>query len=190
MFLWFEKLVRPYPDAEPAPPPKRFFAFLWACTRGLRPYLLAMTLCTAVIGVFEALLFAFLGRVVDWLGKTTPARLWAEQGHNLLLLAAVLAASVLLVAVQSLLKQQAMAGNFPMLLRWNFHRLMLAQSMHFYQDEFAGRIATKVMQTALAVRDAWMILAELVLIEVDALRQHQAVEVPAQQHREDRKSVV
>ncbi|CAM5779984.1 ABC transporter ATP-binding protein [Rhizobacter fulvus] len=166
MFQFFEKLVQPYPDAEPSPPPKRFFPFLWACTRGLRPYLIAMTLCTAVIGAFEALLFAFLGRVVDWLGATTPARLWADQGHNLILLACVLIASIGLVAVQSLLKQQALAGNFPMLLRWNFHRLMLAQSMHFYQDEFAGRISTKVMQTALAVRDAWMILAELMVFVV------------------------
>jgi ATP-binding cassette subfamily B multidrug efflux pump len=166
VFQFFEKLVQPYPDAEPSPPPKRFFPFLWACTRGLRPYLIAMTLCTAVIGAFEALLFAFLGRVVDWLGATTPARLWADQGHNLILLACVLIASIGLVAVQSLLKQQALAGNFPMLLRWNFHRLMLAQSMHFYQDEFAGRISTKVMQTALAVRDAWMILAELMVFVV------------------------
>jgi hypothetical protein len=57
-----------------------------------------------------------------------------------------------------MLKHQALAGNFPMRLRWNFHRLMLGQSMGFYQDEFAGRIATKVMQTALAVRDTWLIL--------------------------------
>ena len=166
MFQFFERLVQPYPDAEPTPPPKRFFPFMWVCTRGLRPYLLAMTLFTAVIGAFEALLFAFLGRIVDWLGATTPARLWADQGDNLLLLSVVLTGSLLLVALQSLLKQQAMAGNFPMLLRWNFHRLMLAQSMHFYQDEFAGRIATKVMQTALAVRDAWMILADLMVFVV------------------------
>ena len=53
-----------------------------------------------------------------------------------------------------------------MRLRWNFHRLMLGQSMQFYQDEFAGRVATKVMQTALAVRDAWMILADLIVFVV------------------------
>jgi ATP-binding cassette, subfamily B, multidrug efflux pump len=53
-----------------------------------------------------------------------------------------------------------------MRLRWNFHRLMLAQSMSFYQDEFAGRIATKVMQTALAVRDTWMILADILVYVV------------------------
>jgi len=166
VFTFFERLVQPFPEAELPPPPGHFFAFMWACTRGLRPYLGWMTLCTAVIGAFEALLFAFLGQVVNWLGATTPARLWTDQGHNLLLLGGILVASIALVALQSMLKQQAMAGNFPMLLRWNFHRLMLAQSMHFYQDEFAGRVAAKVMQTALAVRDAWMILADLVVFVV------------------------
>jgi ATP-binding cassette subfamily B multidrug efflux pump len=67
------------------------------------------------------------------------------------------------VALQTMLKHQALAGNFPMRLRWNFHRLMLGQSMSFYQDEFAGRIAAKVMQTALAVRDTWMILTDILV---------------------------
>ena len=70
------------------------------------------------------------------------------------------------MALQSAIKQQALAGNFPMRLRWNFHRLMLGQSMGFYQDEFAGRIATKVMQTALAVRDVWMVVAELLVFVI------------------------
>ena len=45
---------------------------------------------------------------------------------------------------------QTLQGVFPMRLRWNFHRLMLGQSLGFYQDEFAGRVSAKVMQTALA----------------------------------------
>jgi len=166
VFGAFEKLLHPYPDAAPTPPPKGLLPFLWHSTRGLRPWLLAMTLLTAGIGAFEALLFSMLGRIVDWLAAVAPARLWAEQGGTLMLLAAVLVGSTLLIALQSLIKQQALAGNFPMLLRWNFHRLMLGQSMGFYQDEFAGRVATKVMQTALAVRDTWMILAELLVFVV------------------------
>ncbi len=167
MFSAFEKLVHPYPDAAAAAPlPHGFFPFLWACTEGTRAYITAMTICTAIIGAFEALLFAALGRIVDWLGHVQPARLWADHGARLLLLAAVLVASTVLVALQSTLKQQTLAGNFPMRLRWNFHRLLLSQSMGFYQDEFAGRIATKVMQTALAVRDTWMIVAELLVFVV------------------------
>src|SRR5882757_9285156 len=145
MFRFFEKLVSPYPQGAAQPLPQAFFPFLWACAAGARRYIASMTLLTAAIGVFEALLFSMLGRVVDWLAKVQPSRLWAEQRLHLAILAAVLFGSVVVVALQSLLKQQALAGNFAMRLRWNFHRNMLAQSLSFYQDEFAGRVATKVM---------------------------------------------
>ncbi len=166
MFQIFERLVEPYPDTTPVAPPKSFFAFLWECTRGLRPYLVAMMLFTAAVGVIEALLFSMIGRVVDWLAKTDPARLWDDNRTGLLLLMGMLILSPLLVSFQALFKHQAMMGNFPMRLRWNFHRLMLAQSMSFYQNEFAGRVAAKVMQTALAVRDVWMILADVMVFVI------------------------
>ena len=161
LFQAFERLVHPYPDEPPEPPPKGLLPFLWACSQGTRPYIAAMTVFTAAIGAFEALLFAFLGRIVDWLARLSPAQLWAEEGGTLVLLAAVLSGSILLAALQTMFKHQTLAGNFPMRLRWNFHRLMLGQSMGFFQDEFAGRIATKVMQSALAVREVWMIVADI-----------------------------
>ncbi len=163
LFAIFERLVKPYPDGVNPTLPRGFLPFVWACTVGLRGYILAMTLLTAAIGVFEALLFAMLGRIVDWLGPVRPEQLWQQHGGTLALLAAVLLGSTVLVAAQSMFKHQAMAGNFPMRLRWNFHRALLQQSMSFYQDEFAGRIATKLMQTALAVRDVWMILADILV---------------------------
>ncbi len=166
MFQFFEKLLHPYPDAVPVTPPQSFMAFLWSCTQGLRGHILVMTLCTAVIGAFEAFLFSVLGKIIDWLGRIEPSHLWVEQRTTLLLLAAVLFTSPLLVALQTLIKHQTLANNFPMRLRWNFHRLMLSQSMHFYQDEFAGRVATKVMQTALAVREVWLIVADILVFVV------------------------
>jgi ATP-binding cassette subfamily B multidrug efflux pump len=166
LLRYFENLVSPYPNTPPPPLPHGFFAFLWACARGVRRYIAAMTLFTAVIGVFEALLFSVLGHVVDWLAKVEPSRLWTEQRAHLLLLAAILAGSIILIGLQSLLKQQTLAGNFAMRLRWNFHRNMLAQSLSFYQDEFAGRVAAKLMQTALAVRDTWMILADILVFVI------------------------
>ena len=166
MFGYFEKLVHPYPDAEPAQPPRGFFAFVWACTQGLRPYIAGMTLLTAVIGAFEALLFSMLGRIVDWLGATAPSQLWAQERGTLLLLAGILLSSPLFIALQTFLKHQTLAGNMPMLLRWNFHRRMLGQSMSFYQDEFAGRVAAKVMQTALAARDVVMIICDIMVFVV------------------------
>src|SRR5450631_675627 len=100
LFRFFEKLVSPYPGAAPPPLPQGFFAFLWACARGVRRYIAAMTLCTAVIGVFEALLFSMLGHIVDWLAKVEPSRLWTLQRGHLLLLAGVLAGSTLLIGLQ------------------------------------------------------------------------------------------
>ncbi|HLW04289.1 MAG TPA: ABC transporter ATP-binding protein [Azoarcus sp.] len=163
MFGFFEKRIDPYPEKTPEPPPRGFFAFLWAGTDGVRPFVLGLALLTAITGAFEAALFAMLGKVVDWLAAVEPANLWAEEGGTLLLLGGIILASIGLVALQTTLKHQALAGNFPMRLRWNFHRLMLDQSMSFYQDEFAGRVSAKVMQTALAVRDTVLILTDILV---------------------------
>ncbi|MBC7786639.1 MAG: ABC transporter ATP-binding protein [Methylophilaceae bacterium] len=163
MLNWFENLLSAFPSNEIAPPPKSLWQFLWASTKGMRPYLFYVTVFTGITGAFEALLFAMMGKVVDWLSTIPPAELWVREGHHLLWLSIALMVSVIFILMQTLFKHQTLAGNFPMRLRWNFHRLMLNQSMSFYQDEFAGRVATKVMQTALAVRDVWFILADILI---------------------------
>lgn len=166
MYGWFEKRVNPFPDSQNIPPPNRFWAFAWSCTEGMRGYMLAMTLLTAAIGAFEALLFAMMGYVVDWLNLVPSHNFIQQEGSKLLLLAAILVGSIALVALQSIIKHQVLAGQFPMRLRWIFHRLLLGQSMAFYQDEFAGRVSAKVMQTALAVRDMWFILGDILVFVV------------------------
>ncbi|MFC3627477.1 ABC transporter ATP-binding protein [Vogesella amnigena] len=166
MFSWFERRIDPYPDAPPVQPPAGLLPFVWSATAGLRGLILAMTLCTAAIGAFEALLFSMLGSIVDWLSHVAPGELWSKEKHNLLLLAGILLASPLLIALQALCKYQGLAGNFPMRLRWQYHRHLLGQSMSFYQDEFAGRVSAKVMQTALAVRDTVMIVTDILVFVV------------------------
>ncbi len=166
MLAWFEGRVNPFPDAIPKAMPQGFFAFLWKCSLGVRPYLLWMTLLTAAIGVFEALLFSMLGRLIDWLGASGPARFFADQRTHLLWLGVILVASPLVIALQAWLKYQSIQPSFPMRLRWIFHRRMLDQSLSFFQDEFAGRIAAKVMQTALAVRDTWTTVADILVYVV------------------------
>ena len=166
LFRKFETLVHAYPEAEPHLPPQGFVAFIWACSLGTRGYIFAMAALSAAIAAFEALLFAALGKIVDWLATTPRASFWFEKGSLLTLLAWMVAGSVLLVALQTIVKHQTLAVNFPMRLRWNFHRLMLGQSMAFYADEFAGRLTTKVMQTALAVRDTLFVLADVLVAMV------------------------
>lgn len=163
MFRLFEKLLHPYPEVEPPPLPKGFAAFIWACTEGLRGYIVMLALLSAAIAGYDAWLFAMLGQVVDWLGRVPPGQLWAQEQDTLTLFAVVLMASVVLVAFQTVVKHQTLAINFPLRLRWNFHRLMLGQSLSFYSDEFAGRITTKVMQTALAVREMLFTTTEVII---------------------------
>nr|WP_229722959.1 ABC transporter ATP-binding protein [Xylophilus rhododendri] len=144
-------------------PPARFAAFLWRCTEGSRGWIVLLTLLTAAIGAFDALLVASLGRVVDLFGHVQPALLWQEHGGLLSLIAAVVLASIAFVWLQTTVQHQVLAINFPMRLRWNFHRLLLGQSMSFYQDEFSGRITARMMQTALGARDLIFTMAEVVV---------------------------
>jgi ATP-binding cassette subfamily B multidrug efflux pump len=166
VFSLFEKAVDPYHAAPPPEPPRGFVAFVWQCTEGMRALIVGMMICTAIIGAFEAMLFAMLGKVVDWLAAIEPTRLWEEAGGRLLLLVGVIVASVGVAFLQTLIKHQALAGNFAMRLRWNFHRLLLGQSMSFFQDEFAGRVSAKVMQTALAVRDTCFIVTDILVFVI------------------------
>ncbi len=166
MLRWFENLLHPYPDTPIKPPPSGFARFIWACTEGARGAILSMMLLTAAIGAFEALLFAMMGHVVDWLAEIPPAELWSREWPMLLALLAALALSLVLVAAQTMIKHQVLAGNLPMRMRWNFHRLMLGHSLSFYHDEFAGRVSAKVMQTALAVREVIMIIADVLVFMV------------------------
>lgn len=166
MFKWFEQLSPPFSERIITIPPKNFWQFAWGCTKGFRPFLAGMTLFTGLIAAFEALLFAIMGKLVDWLSNIPPAELWAREGEHLIWLSVLLIFSVVFIALQTLFKHQTLAGNFPMRMRWDFHRLMLNQSMSFYQDEFAGRVAAKVMQTALAVRDVWFIVADIMVYVV------------------------
>ena len=164
MLAWFERLLNPFPPQEPMLPPKGLAAFLWDCTRGSRRYLLALALLSAAVSIYEAWLFAFLGQVIDLLA------VWQQGGDATLHeervlwgIAAVLGASILLVALRTMVQHQVLAINLPLRLRWHFHRLMLKQSLSFFADEFAGRVTTKVMQTALAVREVLFTVIEVVL---------------------------
>lgn len=166
MFKWFQSLASPFPEALITTPSKNFWTFAWSCTLGLRPYLLGMTIFTGLIAAFEAALFAMMGKIVDWLSNVPKELLWKNYTTQLIVLAVALLLSTVFILAQTLFKHQTLAANFPMRMRWNFHRLMLNQSMTFYQDEFAGRVAAKVMQTALAVRDVWFIVADIMVYVV------------------------
>lgn len=163
LFRFFESRLPAFPDTPmPLPSPREgLLKFLWACTKGLRGWLLFFMILSAGIGIYEAMLFAWIGNIVDWLGIYTPQTLWTEKGDVLLLMLAVMLLSPFWIALSSFIHFQSIQGVFPMQMRWRFHQHMLGQSMQFYQDEFSGRVSAKVMQTALAVRDTVMTVTDM-----------------------------
>ncbi|GLO38632.1 MULTISPECIES: ABC transporter ATP-binding protein [Pseudomonas] len=162
MFRIFERWLDPFPPDEIPPPPVGLLRFMWACTRGARGYILALALLSAGVSIYEAWLFAFLGQVVDLLSAwQAGGNIGPEETRVLWGIGIVLLVSIGLVALRTMLQHQVLAINLPLRLRWDFHRLMLRQSLSFFSDEFSGRVTTKVMQTALAVRDVLFTLIEI-----------------------------
>ena len=167
MFGFFERLVDPFPAQKPQRPPRGLYEFCRYYTRGMEPWLLLMAGLTAITAIAEAMLFAILGQVVDWLASSDPATFIQDSWVQLVVMSLfVLLFIPLTTALQSLVVHQTLMGNFPMAVRWNAHRYLLDQSYGFFQNEFSGRIATKVMQTALAVRDTVMKLLNVLLFVV------------------------
>ncbi|MGB6118801.1 MAG: ABC transporter ATP-binding protein [Mesorhizobium sp.] len=154
VFRWFENRLPPFPPEEPTEPPRSFWAFCMHFTRGSWPYILMSAVLTAAIGIMEVWLFGQMGNIVDWLSNQSRETFLQSEGWKLVGLAALVLVIMPVVDwLRLLLNQQTLLGNYPMRIRWQVHRYLLKQSMSFYQDEFAGRVATKLMQTALAVRE-------------------------------------
>lgn len=157
MFGWFEKRLEAYPSDDPTEPPKGLLAFCLHYSHGAKKWLAAMTVLGASIALLEISLFGFLGSIVDWLSTADRETFLAQEGWKLFGMGVVLLGVIpLLQITASLIIHQTLLGNFPQRIRWMAHRYLIRQSMSYFQDEFAGRIGAKLMQTSLAVREVMM----------------------------------
>ncbi|MEO3432215.1 ABC transporter ATP-binding protein [Inquilinus sp. CAU 1745] len=164
MFRFFETLIDPFPKREPAPPPRGLLAFLYYYSRPVAPWLVLMSLLTAAISVVEVIFLNYMGSLVDWLAGADRETFFTTHGWSIGWMAAlILVGFPLLTLFHSLIMHQTVFGNYPMIARWLAHRYILDQSMSFFQDEFAGRVSQKVMQTALAIRETVMKLMDVLV---------------------------
>ncbi|HYM98130.1 MAG TPA: ABC transporter ATP-binding protein [Aestuariivirgaceae bacterium] len=164
LFHWLETRRSPFPSPQPTKPPSSLFGFIFHYARPFWPLLLASSLLSTAVALIEVSLFGFVGRLVDWLATADRQTFWQTHGSQLI------AMSVLILVVLPALKllyesvvHTGLLGNFAMRTRWQAHRYVLRQSLEFFQNDFAGRVATKVMQTALGVRDTIMTATEVLL---------------------------
>ena len=157
MLSWFEKRLNAYPLEEPTEPPKGLLAFCLHYSHGAKKWLAAMTILGAAIALLEISLFGFMGSIVDWLSAANKETFLADEGWKLAGMGAVLLLVIpTLQIVDAMIIHQTLLGNFPQRIRWMAHRYLIRQSMSYFQDEFAGRIGAKLMQTSLAVREVMM----------------------------------
>ena len=167
IFDWFEARIEPYPSEDPSRPPNTLYAFCRHYTKGMEFWLVMLAITSAVIALTEVLLFSFMGSIVDWLSQSDPKTFIQNEWPALLGMAlVVIVARPLMSAFGSLVLHQTFLGNFPMRIRWNVHNYLIRQSMSYFQDEFAGRIATKLMQTSLAVRETVMKVLDILVYVV------------------------
>ncbi|MEZ9835123.1 multidrug ABC transporter ATP-binding protein [Vibrio breoganii] len=157
MYKIFEGFTKAFPKNEPEQPPNTVFAFCRYYTKGFEKPLLLMALLSTIVAIVEVSLFGMMGKLVDWLGSSNPDTFMQDNASTLITYGVlVLIIMPILVTLHSLVQHQTLLGNYPMSIRWMAHRYLLKQSLSFYQDDFAGRIATKVMQTSLSVRETVM----------------------------------
>ncbi|MEM7207603.1 MAG: ABC transporter ATP-binding protein [Pseudomonadota bacterium] len=164
MFTFFEKRLNAFPPEHPTQPPASLLAFCWHYTRGVWPWIFLMAGVITFLAALEILIFSFMGDIVDWLSDADKATFLETEkekllGYSVVVLIVIPAATLTL----GLVMYQTIIGNYPMRIRWLAHRYLLRQSFGFYQDEFAGRVATKVMQTALGVRETVMKVADVMV---------------------------
>lgn len=164
IFNWLESVGDPFPAEPPEKPPETLLGFLVHYSWPFRPLLIMVSVLATVVAIVEVGLFAFVGNLVDWLIASDRESFWSDHKYQLM------GMGVLVLIVLPILKfgyesvvHQGLLGNFAMRTRWQAHRYLLRQSVEFFQDDLAGRVATKVMQTALAVREVVMKLTEVLI---------------------------
>ncbi|MND75194.1 putative multidrug export ATP-binding/permease protein [compost metagenome] len=155
LFQRFERLIDVFRQAPDEMPPRSVLRFYAYYLRQVWPIFSALLLVGLIVAVIEVALFSFLGRIVDLAQSTPSGQFFALHGHELAWMALViLILRPLFNSLHDLLVHQAITPSLTNLIRWQNHRYVLKQSLGFFQNDFAGRIAQRIMQTGNSLRDS------------------------------------
>ncbi|MEO1364917.1 MAG: ABC transporter ATP-binding protein, partial [Pseudomonadota bacterium] len=148
MFKLFESLVDPYtPYREADVPPTRLWPFLREYARPFTRVFVYAAIMSIIVAAIEVGLIYYMGRIVDLLGSD-PAVFWDTYGFEVTLVAVfILLIRPALQMMDVLLLNQTILPNFGTLIRWRSHKHVLRQSVGWFENDFAGRIANRIMQT-------------------------------------------
>ena len=159
MFTLFERLQKPTDLPEEAEPPPGFIAFFWHFARQAKGLFVALFAAGFVVALLDSTIPVFMGRIITLITATPPDQLFATFWPHLAGMAVVLLiARPIAQASQNLIANQAIAANVSNRIRWQNHWYVVRQSWAFFQNDFAGRIANRVMQTGPAIRETLVAL--------------------------------
>ena len=164
IFDWFESRIDPFAGGEPVRPPDTLWAFYRHFLTPFWPYFVALLIAGCLGSSIEVALMAFVGQIVDKMRASgDPATFMSAHGSMLLMMAFV---AVILRPIVStahdLVKNQMMSPSITTAIRWRTHRYVLRQSLSFFQNDFAGRIANKIIQTGAALRESVIQLVDAI----------------------------
>ncbi|EEW24924.1 ABC transporter ATP-binding protein [Rhodobacter ferrooxidans] len=156
MFRFFENLIDPYqPYTRTDTPPRRLWPFLRDYVQPFRKVFAATAALSVVSAFADVALIWYVGRLVDFLATGTPVQVWADHGNEIIGVAlAVLILRPLLLVGNVALLHNTILPNFGTMIRFRAHDHVLRQPVGWFESDFAGRIANRIMQTPPAAGDA------------------------------------
>ncbi|MCC8440931.1 ABC transporter ATP-binding protein/permease [Xanthomonas cannabis] len=155
MFRWFESLIDIFPPIEREMPPRSVWRFYLHYLRPLWPILLATLIAGLLLALVEVAMFDFLGRIVDMLNERPGPDFFRRHASELAWMAGItLIARPFFTGLHNLLVNQAIVPGLSNRSRWLMHNYVVRQSLGFFNNDFAGRIANRVMQTGTSLRES------------------------------------
>ncbi|MHB9798389.1 ABC transporter ATP-binding protein [Pseudomonas sp. MT3] len=155
LYRRFERLIDPFRDVPERMPPTDVIRFYVYYLRQVWPVFLALLIVGLIAALIEVALFSYLGRIVDLAQGTAPADFFTQHGRELIWMAVVaLILRPVFFGLHDMLVHQSINPSMTNLIRWQNHRYVLKQSLGFFQNDFAGRIAQRIMQTGNSLRDS------------------------------------
>ena len=155
LFRLFERLLEPTAPPEDTVPPSGLVAFYWYYARQARWLVGALFVAGFLVAILDTTIPVFIGRVVTLISNHAPGTLLREAGPQLLgMVGVLLILRPMALLLQALITNQAIAASLTNLIRWQNHWYVVRQSWTFFQNDFAGRIANRIMQTGPALRES------------------------------------
>ncbi len=155
MFRFFETSIDPFREHDPSMPPASLFGYYGRYCRQVWPFLAALMTISLIVSLIEVTILRFIGALVDMLRSTNPDGVLKTHGGEFLAMALlILIGRPMASFTHDLIVQQAIAPGMTNLIRWQTHRYVLRQSVTYFANDFAGRIASNIVQAAASLRDS------------------------------------